>query len=39
MNDCQSGMGNNGLAAKDSWDIVGALGKVARMFFNVRKGN
>lgn len=25
--------------SKDSWNIVGALGKVARMFFNVRRGN
>lgn len=30
---------NPALNRKDSWDIVGTLGKVARMFFNVRKGN
>ncbi|KAH8234612.1 hypothetical protein KR032_000578, partial [Drosophila birchii] len=23
----------------DRWDFVGALGKVARMFFSARKGN
>ncbi|KAH8274977.1 hypothetical protein KR018_005149 [Drosophila ironensis] len=30
---------SSGASGADRWDFVGALGKVARMFFSARKGN